>query len=197
MASTSLTTGRANGATVLLITDMISAWDFPDAEKLVPGARSIAPAIARLKKRCDHAGIPVIYANDNRGRWRSDFALQVRASIEAGEPGTSITQALIPTDNDYFILKPSQSAFLATPLDLLLRHLKAERVLITGVASDQCILATALGARMKSFEVVIPKDCVATQGVARNRAVLKQFEEVHRIPTTASSQIRLVPRRHR
>lgn len=195
--TTSLVEETTATGTALLVIDMISSWDFPDAEKLLPGAYGITAAIARLKRRCQDAGVPVIYANDNRGRWRSDFASQVRRSVEAGGRGAKITQALMPGEEDYFVLKPSQSAFFATPLDLLLRHLKAHRVILSGVSSDQCILSTAVGARMQSLEVVVPRDCVATQGAARNRTALRQFEEVHQLSTTDSAHVQLSRNRSR
>lgn len=47
---------RAAGGQALLIIDMISCWDFPDADKLLPGAVAIAPAIAAFKQRCGRAG---------------------------------------------------------------------------------------------------------------------------------------------
>lgn len=184
----------AVGGTALVVVDMISCWDFPDAGKLLPGARRIARHIAALKARCRRAGVPVIYANDNRGRWRSDFPALVALSLECEGPAASITQALEPSRDDYFVLKPSQSAFFGTPLELLLHHLEARRILVAGVASDQCVLSTVLEARMRSLEVVVPRDAVATQSEARNRAVLRQLEEVHRVPTTPASRIRLVRR---
>ena len=70
----------ARGGTALLVVDMISAWDFPDAGTLAPRALRIAPRIAALKARCQAAGVPVIYANDNRGRWRSAFGELVDAA---------------------------------------------------------------------------------------------------------------------
>lgn len=36
-------------------------------------AESVGPAIAALKERVVKKGLPVIYANDNYGKWRSDF----------------------------------------------------------------------------------------------------------------------------
>jgi hypothetical protein len=77
----------ARSGTALLVIDMISAWDFPDAERLVPRALRIAPRIAALKARCQAAGVPVIYANDNRGRWRSAFGELVDAARRAGGGG--------------------------------------------------------------------------------------------------------------
>ena len=182
----------APGGMALLVIDMISCWDFPDAGKLLPSARRLTAPIAALMARCRKCRVPVVYANDNRGRWRSDFPALVGLSIESGGPGATITQALEPTREDYFVLKPSQSAFFGTPLELLLRHLDVRRIAVTGVASDQCVLATVLEARMRSLEVVVPRDCVASQSSVRNRVVLRQLEEVHRVPTTPASRIRLI-----
>jgi len=39
----------------------------------------------------------------------------------------------------YFVLKPMHSAFYATPLEILLRHLHVRRVITVGVTADQCV----------------------------------------------------------
>jgi len=181
---------RAAKDTGLLIIDMISSWDFPDADKLLPGVRGIVDNISALKSRCRKAGVPVIYANDNRGRWRSNFPELVQRSLDAGDASAAITRTLMPEPDDYFVLKPSQSAFFGTPLELLLQHLKLRRIAIVGVASDQCVLSTALDARMRSLDVIVPRDCAASQTRARHAAVLRQFEEVHQLPTTPGARIR-------
>jgi len=178
-----------------LIIDMINCWDFPDAEKLLPRAAAIAPRIAALKARCRDAGVPVIYANDNRGRWRSDFPSLVALSLGQGGAGALITSTLRPDADDYFVLKPKHSAFFGTPLELLLQHLKASRLILTGVASDQCVLATAMEAVMRDLAVVVPRDCVASQSVTRNDTVLRQLEKFQKLPTTTASRIRLVSHR--
>jgi nicotinamidase-related amidase len=190
--SASLARHRAAGGTALLIVDMISSWDFPDADKLLPQAAAIAPRIAALKARCRRDGVPVIYGNDNRGQWRSDFRRVVEHAQREDGAGAKIATLLAPDDDDYFVLKPKHSAFFSTPLDLLLQHLKARRLVIAGVASDQCVVTTALDARMRDYEVVVPADCIASQSAARNQRALKQFEEAHHIPTTPSPRLRLV-----
>jgi nicotinamidase-related amidase len=183
----------AAGETALLIVDMVSCWDFPDGEKLLPGAVAITSAIAALKERCIKAGVPVIYCNDNRGRWRSDFQSLIDLSLACRGEIEKVTRALLPDDEDYFVLKPKHSAFFGTPLDLLLQHLKVRRIVITGVSSDQCILVTAAEARMRDFEVVVPRDCVASQSDKRNETVLLQLENTHNLSTQNSRQINLTP----
>jgi nicotinamidase-related amidase len=175
----------------LVILDMVSCWGFPDAAPLLRQASRIAPAIAALKRRCAQARIPVIYANDNSGQWRSDFKYVVRESLESPGPGARITQQLEPGEDDYFVLKPKHSAFFATPLELLLDHLRTQRLIVTGVSSDQCVLNTVSDARMRDFEVVVPADCVATQTPARNRRALGYFEDVLGVKTTPGPSLRL------
>jgi len=179
------------GDTALLIVDMISCWDFPDAEKLLPHALRIAAPVAALKHRCQRFGVPVIYANDNRGRWQSDFSHLVDLSLKCGGDIADITQSLMPGEDDYFVLKPKQSAFFGTPLELLLQHLGVGRLIVTGVASDQCVITSAVEARMRDLNVIVPRDCVASQSDARNAAVLRQLDQAHKLATTAGPYIRL------
>jgi len=178
----------------LVILDMISCWSFPDAELLVRGARQVAPVIARLKQRCRAAGVPVIYANDNSGQWRSDFKFVVRESLESAGGGAEITRLLEPDDEDYFVLKPKHSAFFATPLEILLDHLCTKRLLIVGVAGDQCVANTAADAHMRDFEVVVPRDAIASQTDGRNRRAVEQMAEAMRVKVPTASAVRLARR---
>lgn len=181
----------AAGGIALLIVDMISCWTFPDGEKLLPGAVAVAPNIAALKGRCRRAGVPVIYANDNLGRWRSDFAKLVAMSLDCGGNAALVTSALRPSEIDYFVLKPKHSAFYATPLRLLLGDLKVHQLIVTGVASDQCILSTVADARMRDIDVVVPRDCVASQTEDRNASALTQFADVFKLKTPLARRLPL------
>lgn len=180
----------AHGGTALLVIDMVSAWDFPDAGTLAPRALRIAPHIAALKARCQAAGVPVIYANDNRGRWRSAFGDLVEAARRAGGDALRIAEQLTPSREDYRVLKPKHSGFYATPLELLLAHLAVRRLILTGVTGDQCVLATAADARMRDFAVAIPPDCVASLSEERDARAARYFEEVLGAEVSPSEALR-------
>ena len=107
--------------------------------------------------------MPTVFVNDNQGRWRSDCADDRRPQRDRHDSGAAIAASLAPGDTDYFVLKPKHSAFFATPLDLLLRHLRVRRLLVCGVAGDQCVLLTAIEARMQDYDVTVPADCVGSQ----------------------------------
>lgn len=182
--------GRARSADALLILDMISCWDFPNAEQLLPHALRIAPGIARLCMRARARGIPVVYCNDNRGKWRSDFRELVERSLQGSDTARSITQTLLPDESDYFVLKPKHSAFYATPLHLLLETLSVRRLVLAGIASDQCVLSTAMDGRMRDFDVLVPQDTCATQSVHRHRSTVHHMQIAFRIPTPLSTALR-------
>lgn len=184
---------EARGGMALVVVDMVSTWEFVDGDKLARAAKAIAPRIGALKARCVAAGVPVVFVNDNRGRWRSEFRELV--GVSRGNPtGAAIAAQLEPGEQDYSVLKPKHSAFYATPLDLLLRHLRVQRLIVTGVASDQCIVMSAAEARMRDYEVLVPGDCVGAQTAARNARALRHLEEAHGIETGPSTALRL-PRR--
>ena len=61
-----------------------------------------------------------------------------------------------------FVLKPKHSAFYSTPLDILLNHLDAEKLILAGFAGNICVLFTANDAYMRNFKLIIPKDCIGS-----------------------------------
>src|SRR5919107_607316 len=87
---------QARGGMALLVVDMVSSWDFEGADKLARAALAIAPRIGALKQRCVRAGVPVVFVNDNRGRWRSEFRELVRVASAESESGAAILESLQP-----------------------------------------------------------------------------------------------------
>jgi len=162
----------------LLLVDVINPLDFPEADDFLRYALPAAEKIAALKHRAVKAGVPVIYANDNFGRWRSDLAAVVRRCLEPGCKGRPLCQTLRPGEEDYFVLKPKHSAFYSTTLDVLLRALKTRTLVICGFAANICVLFTANDAYMREFRVVIPADCVASNTARETEAVLAVMAKV-------------------
>ena len=58
---------------VLVLLDVINALDFPEGEHLLQPAPPMARRLACFRARVKRAGLPVVYVNDNYGRWKSDF----------------------------------------------------------------------------------------------------------------------------
>lgn len=148
-------------AAVLMLVDVINDLDFPGNEELVRRAPALARAIAALKGRCREAGIPTIYVNDNRRKWRSDFRAVVSHCREPKSLGRPLVEALMPEADDYIVLKPKHSAFYATPLDTILSYLKTQTVILSGLTTAACVLLTAGEIHVRDLKLHVPADCVA------------------------------------
>ncbi len=153
---------RGKSPAALLLIDVINDMAFPEGDKLLRQSLPAARKIAELKKRALTAGVPVIYVNDNFGKWRSDFNQQVRHCLNDGVRGEPVAQLLAPGKEDYFVLKPKSSAFFGTTLHSLLDHLGVRTLVLTGVAADVCILFTAHDAHLLNYNIIVPSDCVAS-----------------------------------
>src|ERR1700704_4388104 len=117
----------------LLLIDMINDLEFPEADQLLPHALAMARQIASLKRCAKEEKVPVIYVNDNFGRWRSDFNAQVEHCLRDGVRGKPVVELLRPDHDDYFVLKPKHSGFYCTALDILLEYLGTKTVVLTGI----------------------------------------------------------------
>ena len=178
-----------HGGACLLIIDMINEFTFDEADQLFPAIEETARNIAVLKKQMNAAGFPVVYVNDNFGKWRSDFRTLVERCLEERCRGKRIAELLHPGQDDYFVLKPKHSGFFATPLELLLDFLHARRLIITGVAGNNCVLYTAADAYMREFDVAVPSDCVISVDPAANHATLEHMRDTLKADTTPSHHI--------
>jgi nicotinamidase-related amidase len=175
----------------LLLIDVINDLDFPEANQLLRFARPMARKILRLKKRAKKAGIPVIYVNDNFGRWQSDFRRQVRHCLRGESRGHEIVKLLQPEEDDYFVLKPKHSGFFSTTLETLLRYLGSQTLILTGIAGNFCVLFTANDAYMRDYTLLVPSDCTASNSAAENREALSLMRKFLKADTRPSIKIRL------
>lgn len=176
--------------TALLIIDVINDFDFPEANQLMRYAPAMARRIAELKERAKKARIPVIYVNDNFGRWRSDL----RRLVEHCREGRAreIVNLLRPEEDDYFVLKPKHSGFFSSTLETLLRYLGAKTLILTGIAGNYCVLFTANDAYMRDYKLIIPRDCTISNTKRENDQALALMRNYLKADTRPSAKIRLV-----
>lgn len=180
-------------ATALLIIDLISDYQFDGGRRLARAARRIARPIAQLSRRARTAGVPVVYVNDHRGRWRSDRTELIKRCTQKDSLGRSIIEQLAPDERDYFIFKPKHSGFFATPLAALLEHFGAHDLILTGVTVEQCVLFTAIDAHLRNYRLTVPRACVA--GLELRPQALRLIEQVLRADVRHSPHIRFAVER--
>jgi nicotinamidase-related amidase len=175
-------------AVALLLIDVINDLEFPEGDQLLHYALPMARQIAALKRQAQQNNIPVIYVNDNFGRWRSDFNAQVEHCLSDGVRGQPIAELLRPEKDDYFVLKPKHSGFFSTTLDTLLDYLGTKTVVLTGMAANICVLFTANDAYVRDFNLVVPADCVASNTEEENSYALQQMRTVLKADTRPAAE---------
>ncbi len=178
-----------SSSTALLIIDTINDLEFEGADELLQYALPMAHKISDLKLRVKRAGIPVIYVNDNFGRWRSDFNAYVQHCLNDNVRGKQIVELLKPAETDYFVLKPKNSGFYSTSLEVLLKHLGTSSLILTGMAGNNCILFTAADAYLRDYRIIIPSDCTASLEEKDNREALKIMKKILKADIVQSETI--------
>lgn len=158
----------------LIVVDMINTYDHEDAELLLPSVEKVVPVIAGLIGRAREADVPVIYANDNFGRWRSHHGELVETALS--RPHANLIEPIRPDDESLFVMKARHSVFYETPLAYLLWSLGVGHVVLIGQVTEQCVLYSALDAHIRHLDVTIPKDAVASIHPHLASAALEMME---------------------
>lgn len=181
----SVASPKSGDRPALLILDMVNRFDFEGAEALEPRALEAARRIDRLRQEFRDRGWPVVYVNDNFGEWHSEPSRLVDRALEKDNP---VTELLRPAADDFFIIKPQFSGFYATNLPVLLPQLGVSRLVLSGVATDICVLFTAADAHMREYDLWVPNDAVAAENDERGRWALEIMDQSMGAQTAATSE---------
>jgi nicotinamidase-related amidase len=176
-------------STALLLIDVVNPFAFDGAEDLLAHAGATVDAIEGLADRARAAGVPVIYVNDHFGDWTESFDDLVERCVADDVPGRAVARRLRPTTGDYHVLKPKHSGFFQTPLESLLTDLGARRLVLAGFATDICVLATAMEASMRDFDLVVPQDASAAETAHAHEATLAHLRRVFHAETPPASAV--------
>ena len=90
----------------------------------------------------------------------------------------AVIEELKPEGNDLVINKTSYGAFNSTGVDSILRHLRVESLVITGVGTDICVETTARDAADRGYNCVLVEDACATFDQISHEATLRTFAKV-------------------
>ncbi|UXD21370.1 isochorismatase [Ignicoccus pacificus DSM 13166] len=142
----------------LLVIDMLNDFVRKEGKLYVPGSEEIIPNIKKLKEEFERRSLPVIYTNDSHIPG-VDKELQLWGEHAVrGTWGAQVVDELKPSGRDFVVTKRRYSAFFQTDLDLLLRELGVDEVILTGVATNVCVLHTAADAYFRGYRVTVVSD---------------------------------------
>ena len=142
----------------ILVVDMLN--DFVTGPLGGPFATAIVEPTAQLLAAAREKGVPVIFCNDAHIKdIDRELALWGDHAI-VGTPGAEVIPELGLCDADYVVPKRRYSGFFQTNLDILLRELGIETVVITGLHCHMCCRHTSADAHCLGYDVVAAKECL-------------------------------------
>lgn len=170
------------GNAALLVIDMQRGFIHEQLGSYVVDGTGLVERVARTVELARDGGIPVLFSRevhrpsgvdggrllwDGRGGWMSALprygtgAPSPPAVCVEGTPDAELVSDLVPRPGEPVFDKVRFSCFIGTELDLLLRRMRVETLLVTGVCTDVCVLWTVGDAFQRDYHVRVLEDCVA------------------------------------
>ncbi|MCS7132901.1 MAG: cysteine hydrolase [Nitrososphaeria archaeon] len=161
----------------VIVIDMLN--DFVYGALKCERAHLIIPNMKKLLAAARDRGIPVIYANDAHDkRIDHEFKLWGQHAVK-GSDGSRVIEELEPAESDYVVEKKRYSAFYETGLDMLLRELEVDTVVLTGLHTNICVKHTAADAFYRGYNIIILSDAVQTFTDEDHNWGLKYAERIY------------------
>jgi nicotinamidase-related amidase len=163
----------------LLLVDVVNNFRHADGEALLASFEVRQPRLVHELERA-RGSIPVVYANDDWGRWDGDAPGMVRDAIAEGLGG-ELVAGIAPREGECIVLKPRYSAFDSTPLAILLESLEVERILLAGMATEMCVTQTAIAGRELGYKVTVLAGACACVDERLEKIALEYLRDVVRV----------------
>lgn len=148
---------------------------------VMPGYRENMERARRVVDAAHDAGIPVIFIQEIHRRDLVDYGRELDGSEDIhcmeGEPGTPVAfEEMGRRPGDYYVPKRRYSAFFGTELEILLKGLKAETLIMVGGMTDVCVHYTFVDAHQHDYYARVVGDCVGGTSPAAHEASLAAME---------------------
>jgi ureidoacrylate peracid hydrolase len=177
-------------STAVLVVDMLNDFFKPGGKMVLDDGHVLFKPTRKLIQKARSVKIPVIYVNDShRPGLREDREFKKRAEhcIE-GTWGAQVVSELKPQNGDLIITKRRFSGFFETDLDLTLKDLQIDTVVVMGVVTNICVRSTIHDAFFRGYQVIVPRDCVMATGEREQESSLYDIE-THFGDVTTSERI--------
>lgn len=148
------------------------------------GAAEVLPKAKQVQQAARAVGMPLIHLQEVHRKEMVDFGRELDGaeSVHLLEtwPNTHIYSELAPLDGEFAITKRRYSGFFGTDLEILLKGLKVDRLVLMGVMTDVCVHYTAVDAHQRDYFFHVIEDCCAGSDWEAHGAALRAMEYLQR-----------------
>lgn len=160
--------------TAVIVVDMINDFCKPGGAMVLPGYESLVTPQLKVIEAARELDVPVIWIHDEHRRnmrHEREWAKRSPHGLE-GTWGAEIISDLGALDTDIHVIKRRYSAFFQTDLDLTLRDMKIEQLIVFGVVTNICVRSTVHDAFFIGYDAIVPEDCCAATGAREQESSL-------------------------
>lgn len=171
---------------VLVIIDLQNDYCHPEGEfarlrgdEHLSWVAEVAPRVAGAARTFREAGDPVVFLRTHHypsvmsdaylGRYQDEDALMF---CQPGSWGAEHFHVQ-PEPEDLVVTKHRYAGFYGTPLEILLRNMQRDVIVLAGFSTNVCVETTAREACVRDFRVVVLEDCCACTSVEEHSASIK------------------------
>jgi len=137
--------------------------------------------------------VPVIFFQEAHRRDLVDFGRELDGAegvhLLEGDPGTEYWSGLGIRPDDYLIRKRRYSCFFGTDLEILLKGLRADTLVLVGGHTDVCVHYTFVDAHQHDYFCRVVEDCVAGSSLEAHQASLNAMEYLQTGAITTAAAI--------
>ena len=144
----------------VLVIDIVNEFFEPGGKMVLEGGKVLYEPVNALLDAAHAANVPVFWLNQTLRPEDTLFRKRIPHCIE-GTWGAQIADAMHKSPDDTIIAKRRYSGFFQTDLDLSLRELKVETVIVTGCVTNICVRSTINDAFFLGYECIVPEECVS------------------------------------
>lgn len=172
----------------IIMIDMQRGFISPASPICIPSAAATVPACAEALSLCRSAGVTVVFATRHYRADGSDVEKCRREIWQRGgkplseecsdEISDAFPDEFSTSPNDYYIVKPRFSAFFHTELDLILRRLGIDTVILAGTTTPNCIRSSCYDALSLDYNVIVLSDCTSSVSDAVQQANLDDMARI-------------------
>ena len=175
------------GKPALIVVDMQKSGFLPASDAGIPHMDGYGERIAKVVDvvaACRAADVPIVFFQEVHRRDLVDFGRELDGTESVhcldGDVGTEIVDELAPGPDDYRIQKRRYSCFFATDLEILLKGLDVDTLLLVGGLTDVCVHYTFVDAHQRDYYVRVLEDCVGGSSAPAHAAALTAMAYLQR-----------------
>ena len=171
---------RPTKSALLVIDAQVEATAEDQGTLTAVGSTDAVERVLDLLEAARRARLPIVFTQEVHRKELVDFGRELDGVEPVhcleGTPGVELRPEVRPRDGEWLIQKRRYSAFFATDLDLLLRGLGVETLIVCGFLTDVCVHYSCVDAHQRDYHVYVARDATAGSSLAASEAALKAIE---------------------